>query len=347
MWRADSLRRDRQLLYGWVGFAVVGVAAMLVLPGAETIPFHLVWVSFGVVYGLRSWSLLETTLALTFVTVSTGIVLVRSANRAVIEWEETSEIPLMALLIAVMVWHVRHRTAATERLARMAERQRRFVRRGSHELRTPLTVARGHAEQATSSGTLDDARACSVVVVEELDRLDAVADRLLALGAVDGKGAGTPPTPVQVADLLTRLAQRWRPVARRSWSVDAQPLWVEVDPARLETALDCLVENAVRYSAAETAITLAARARDGAVEITVRDAGRPARAPRPRGGTGLGLPIARGVVQDFGGRLVVESVAGQGTTAVIRLPRRRPSLEHESAGSLPRHGTAMAAEVRS
>src|SRR3954471_15457909 len=146
-------RRQRWLLPSWAVFATVNAVLMYRLAGAETIPFHFVWVSTAVVYGLRPFSLRITWLTCAAVTVVTGVPLLLHAASGAIGWEETSEIPLMALLFLVMVWHVRRRMAATAEACRMAaaerlgrQTQRRFVRLASHELRTPITVARGFTE---------------------------------------------------------------------------------------------------------------------------------------------------------------------------------------------------------
>src|SRR3954464_4891352 len=127
--------RDTWLLPVWAVFASFNAGLMYVLPGTETIPFHFVWVSTALAYGLRPWSIRATWLTCAVVTIVTGIPLLRHAASGAIGWEETSEIPLMALLWLVMVWHVRRRMAATDEACRMAaaarlgpQTQRRVVR---------------------------------------------------------------------------------------------------------------------------------------------------------------------------------------------------------------------------
>jgi signal transduction histidine kinase len=129
------------------------MAMMFVLPGAETVPFHFIWISLALVYGVRPWPLRMTYAVLLVVCVTTGSALVLNVTRGYIGWEETTEVPLMSLLFLAMVWHVRRRAAAVRQARqhagserRMREAQRRFVRFASHELRTPVTVARGYTE---------------------------------------------------------------------------------------------------------------------------------------------------------------------------------------------------------
>src|SRR5690242_20573878 len=132
----------------------------------------------------------------------------------------------MALLFLVMVWHVRRRMAATAEARRLAaserqarERQRRFVRFASHELRTPITVARGFTEllgaQQEDPGAAEDI----AVVLDELDKLEGIAARLLALA--QSEDASIHAEQVDVAALLERTAHRWRAGAPgRQWSVE-------------------------------------------------------------------------------------------------------------------------------
>src|SRR5882757_3409981 len=153
MWVTASPRAKRTVLFCWVLFALVNLWAMWQFPQGETIPFHFVWISIAVVFGVNSWPLAGMLTALGAVTVSTGVLMLDQAAAGRIRFEETTEVPLMAAVFLVMVWHVRGRQRAVDALERVAalERQRAetqnlFVRLGSHELRTSITVARGYLE---------------------------------------------------------------------------------------------------------------------------------------------------------------------------------------------------------
>src|SRR5262249_36027865 len=126
---------NRWLFLGWVIFAVANTALMFAVPGQETIPFHFVYISMALVYGFQPWLLRRTYAILGLVALTTGTALFWHVSNEVIGWEETAEIPLMALLFLVMVWHVRRRVAATREARRyaeseheMREMQKRFVR---------------------------------------------------------------------------------------------------------------------------------------------------------------------------------------------------------------------------
>src|SRR4051794_13331243 len=332
--------RDGWLLPAWAVFASVNAGLMYVLPGAETIPFHFVWVSTAVAYGLRlrPWSLPVTWATCAVVTVVTGVPLLRHAASGSIGWEETSEIPLMALLFLVMVWHVRRRMAALAEARRMAdaehrarEAQRRFVRLASHELRTPITVARGFTEllrdAAADAAATDDFD----VVLEELEKLDGTVERLLRLARAED--APLRLRHVELASMLERTARRWQgAVPTRQWAVESPRMDVLVDPVRLGLALDSMVENAVRHTDADGLITIRAVHRGAELALEVRDDGpgiaiaelalvfEGFHSTGPHGGTGLGLAIVKAVASAHGGSVEADNAPDGGAIVALVLP---------------------------
>jgi signal transduction histidine kinase len=175
MWATASSRASRLLVTGWGVFAAVNIALMFALPGAETIPFHFVWISFALVHGLRPWRLPYMLLTLFVITATTFLALIQHVYAGYIGIEETSEVPLMAGLFLVMVWHVHRRQQAlrqVENLAaverRRAEAQQLFIRLGSHELRTPITVARGYTELIRAAHGDPETIVDAEIVLDEL-----------------------------------------------------------------------------------------------------------------------------------------------------------------------------------
>jgi signal transduction histidine kinase len=244
----------------------------------------------------------------------------------------------MALLFLVMVWHVRRRMAATAEARRLAaserrarERQRRFVRFASHELRTPITVARGFTE-LLAAGPRDPSDAEDLaVVVDELDKLEAIAARLLALAQSDE--ATIHAEEVDLAALLERTARRWRAGAPdRRWSVECPALSVRADPSRLEVAVDSAVENAVRHTEEDGSIVLRGLTAGGEVFVEVVDdgVGIPAgqlplvfeqfHSSGPHAGTGLGLAIVRAVAEAHHGRVSAGNAPEGGAVITLVLP---------------------------
>jgi signal transduction histidine kinase len=233
---------------------------------------------------------------------------------------------------------------AEERRA-MLESQERFIHDASHELRTPLTIARGHLELLADQGPAGDLE----VPLDELGRIDAIIERLLLLAA-----AGQPDflqvESVELEPFLEDVFMRWSEVAPRAWRLgQLAPVRVLVDPDRLRTALDALLENAIKYTDARAAIELRAR-RTGPseVQIEVEDEGsgipdealarifeRFARADAARtrstGGVGLGLSIVDAIAKAHGGRCTAQNT-GHGAMFALALPG---VTTHASAQTLP------------
>jgi two-component system, OmpR family, sensor kinase len=333
---------DRWLFPGWVIFAAVNTAAMFAMPGQETIPFHFIYISMALVYGLQPWPLPKTYAFLGLVAATTGAALAWHVKNGVIGWEETAEIPLMALLFLVMVWHVRRRVAAIKEARRyadseheMREVQKRFVRFASHELRTPVTVGRGFAELIRDAQPGSQAAQDAVVVLEEFDNLERIAARLLTLARMDERST-VEPSVVPVSALLERTVTRWRAAANRDWRLRRTSAVVVADRQRLETALDSLVENAVRYTEEGGAIGLAAYPDEESVVIEVRDNGpgipddelgyvfESFRSGASRGGTGIGLAIVKTIVEAHGGAVSAKNLPGGGASFQLRLPAQGP-----------------------
>ena len=333
---------NRWLFPGWVIFAAANTALMFAVPGQETIPFHFVYISMAVVYGFQPWPLRRTYAVLGLVAVTTGTALVWHVTNNVIGWEETAEIPLMAVLFLVMVWHVRRRVAATREARRyadseheMREKQKRFVRFASHELRTPVTVGRGFAELIRDSQPHSQAAQDAIVVLEEFDNLERIAARLLTLARMD-EPATVKPSVVPLGAQLERTVTRWRAAANRDWRLSPTSSVVVADRQRLETALDSLVENAVRYTEEGGRIELAAYPDEESVVIEVRDNGpgipdeelayifESFRSGSSRGGTGIGLAIVKTIVEAHGGAVSAENLPAGGASFRLRLPVQGP-----------------------
>ncbi|HWJ53058.1 MAG TPA: HAMP domain-containing sensor histidine kinase [Propionibacteriaceae bacterium] len=216
------------------------------------------------------------------------------------------------------------------------QRERRFVAEASHQLRTPLTIITSEIELAQLTPGDHDAHAATLrSVSEEADRMARLADQLVLLAAADEQRLVGPREPTQVADLLHATAERHRPHAAgldRSITVLADPeLVVPADRARLEVALDSLVENALQHGAGD--VELGGNAVGGQVVLSVRDrgAGFPAavaaeaferfRRGSRSSGTGLGLAIVQAVARAHGGQATI-APAADGNTVSISLPHQ-------------------------
>jgi signal transduction histidine kinase len=321
----------------WALFAIANVEVMFMLDHWQTVPFHFIWVSLTILYGFRLWKPWPTAIVLLAVMVTTGAALLHATVSHHHALDEFSEVPLMAAMFLAMVWHARRRQVAVDALARASERERGFARDASHELRTPITIARGHAELVRAAVTGFDEERDVDVVLDELDRLAEITSRLLAIaGAEDGRALRC--GPVDVRRLILQTLARWSATEPRDWGCETRVTGtLHADAARLTSALDALVENAVAATAEGDAITLNCRAEGTTLHIEVRDGGRGiapadldrvferfARVVPPDAdaaeGTGLGLAIVRAIAEAHGGCVSVTSELGVGSAFVLSLP---------------------------
>ncbi|GAB3058750.1 hypothetical protein GCM10027053_20900 [Intrasporangium mesophilum] len=323
--------RHRMLVIS-LAVAAVCSLAMWLLPGSETVPYHIAWATFALCFGLETWSRRATWLTLGLYTLVSGSILVARASSGVLDWQETAEIPLMLLLVMLMVWHVRRRQSALAAATVLARRERADARarelltaRTAHEMRSPLTIARGYLE-ATTARPLDPAIASDLAVIdEELTRLTRVCERLVRSMRVT---ADLENSEVNVRAVLQQSKERWAMVAERDWRVDSYGGMIWGSAERLRAALDTLIENAVRYTSEGDVIELYSRrvgpdliavgvadsgpgfAADVWASVTDRgddapDAGSPPGEPvrDELSQTGLGLSLVRAIATRRGGRV--------------------------------------------
>ena len=330
----------------WALFAVANVWAMYAFPTSATIPFHFIWISLTILYGIRVWAPGLTLAILTAVMVTTTVAQLQFE----VNYVELTEVPLMAGMFLVMVWHSRRRQRAVDDLQASAERERDFLRDASHTLRTPITVAHGHAELIQMAAPTAQVAADANVVIEELRNLSKISDRILMLASADHT-AYMRFEPTSTAAVLERVSTRWRAAAVRNWELElgGADTTIDVDRDQLEIALDALIENSVHHTGPSDTIRLVARHEHGKAVLRIEDTGEGIPAEHlphiferfygsgsgERRGTGLGLPIVRSVVEAHGGVVSIESQAGVGTSVEIRVPGHVREVVGDSAVLVP------------
>ena len=247
---------------------------------------------------------------------------------------------------------VRHRTSelqtANEKLKELDHLKSTFVSVVSHELRTPMTSIKGYVENLLDglAGALTDKQTRSLERVKHnIDRLTRMINELLDLSKIEAGRLELNLSPVVLSEIAEDVAESYQAAAREK-SIDLRSL---VDPAlpmvmgdtdKLSRVLINLVHNAIKFTQPGGEIRVEARARgDGYVELAVTDTGKgiPAHeidkvfdkfywsesAPVESRGAGLGLAIAKNLVELHGGTIQVESVLGEGTRFSFTIPVAR------------------------
>lgn len=345
----------------WVLLWIAGLAGIVVRHWA-TIPFHLIWITFALIYSFRIRHTWPTMLVLAAMVITTFAAIGLDVRRGVQPTDELTEIPLMAAMFWIMMWHERRRIAANAERAAVSEEnerllatQRRFLQDASHQLRTPITIALGHSELLARNLADNQDKRDINVIVGELNRLRMLSERLLLIAA-SANPDFLRPEPVELDQLLTDVLWRWRPTADRHWQLgQLDEVTAMADPERLGLAVDALLENATQHTGKDDLIRLSAIRddRSGHAILTVQDTGSgiaPADLTRVfdrfatglqtagRHGTGLGLALVRAVAEGHGGEVRAQSTPGLGSRFELLLPLARcpdavPSATVNQCGS--------------
>ncbi|HEU5101499.1 MAG TPA: ATP-binding protein, partial [Roseiflexaceae bacterium] len=224
------------------------------------------------------------------------------------------------------------------------ERQQTFVANASHELRTPLTLLRASAEVALRGLPPEDADRRELLgdVLSETDHMSRLVEELLLLSRIDAGQLKVDRQPIDLPDLIAdarrqagRLADE-RGVELNAGSSSGVALG---DPMRLRQVLLIVLDNALRHTQAGGSVCIESQTRGRQVDIVVADTGpgiAPAhlphvferfyRADSARGSGGLGLSIARGLIEAQRGQIAIASELGKGTRVTVSLPRTEGSV---------------------
>ena len=249
----------------------------------------------------------------------------------------------MACMLMIAVSYGLYRMTTRELL--LARQQSDFVAAVSHEFRTPLTSMRHLLDLLVTRGVTDEERKVHYygLLSGETDRLRRMVETLLSFGRIDASAQVWNMEPVDVNDLVHRIAAEFsREHGTHSLSIEVArglpPLRGDVEA--LNRAVTNLLENAGKYSAADSPIHLSARAHGGAVLISVQDHGigipraeqtrifekfvRGEEAKRAGiRGLGVGLALVKRIAEAHGGSVRLTSEAGGGSTFTLVLPGTR------------------------
>ncbi len=223
-----------------------------------------------------------------------------------------------------------------------------FISVISHELKTPVALIKGYADtllREDAHWDLRTTRESLGVIVDESDRLNALIDNLLDASRLQAGGLPLNKDWLALDGLAGRVASHFSTQTDSheiSVRFPARFPAVEAAPDRIEQVLDNLMSNAIKYSRDGKRIEISGRVLPGEVVVSVTDQGpgipleeqprifeRFHRGAKHRNqsipGAGLGLYLAKAIVEAHGGRIWVESIPGEGTTFSFSIPREQTS----------------------
>ncbi len=245
---------------------------------------------------------------------------------------------LSTILLGLGSWWLSGRSLGPAQ--RAWDQQHAFVSNASHELRTPLTLIRASAEVGQRSSSQGEQVELLGDILGEVDYMNHLVDDLLLLSRLDTRRLQMSREALSVKQLLEEIAhQAGKLVAEKNIRLETTTadgvVWG--DPARLRQVLLILLDNAVRFTPPNGVISLESLQKGKTRQIIVRDSGRgipPQHLPHvferfyqagPPGeaqtrSNGLGLSIAKGIVEAQGGRIRIESQVGKGTRVILEFP---------------------------
>ena len=238
-------------------------------------------------------------------------------------------------------WYLASRALVPIRAA--WERQQQFVADASHELRTPLAVVQAHAELLLRhpDRTIEEESRSVTAVLKEGRRMKKLVEGLLTLARTDSNELELYKKPVRVDELLRATVELVEELAACKEIIVRTEIEgaveAEADEERLHQLFLIVLDNAVKYTPPQGIVTVRCERRQFAAHIVVEDTGIGIPAAdlphiferfyrsdkvrsREEGGIGLGLAIAKWIVERHGGHIRAESRYGAGTSVYIQLP---------------------------
>lgn len=228
----------------------------------------------------------------------------------------------------------------------MVDEQNQFISDASHELKTPLTSLKSAMEVHLRDKHLNLADAKNLIKenIEEVNKLQSLSEGLLRLASYQKPNNQVRFETVSLASIIGRSIQRVKSqtIKKKIALKDkSQNFEFEADQYALSDLLVILLDNAVKYSQKGKSVTITSKKTDGSILITVSDQGTGirekdlphifdrfwradlARSKDETSGFGLGLSIAKKIVESHHGEITVESKLGKGSNFTVRLPVRQ------------------------
>jgi signal transduction histidine kinase len=252
-----------------------------------------------------------------------------------------------------------------ESFAELERARREFMQIASHELRTPLTVIRGYAsllEEGSLGAMPPIAQQALRTLLDKSSEMRTYVERMLLLARLEDGASPPTMTSLDLRRVVNDAVERVRPqVELKHGRLDVEltpaALTVLGDPERLGTAVDNLLQNAVKFSDGPPRIEVSGSRENGKVHVVVKDHGigiptaaqarlfeKFYRVENPRlhnvAGTGIGLYLVRQVIESHGGQVDVDSQLGEGSTFEIALPAVAEAAPRVPSPAAPTQGGA-------
>jgi two-component system sensor histidine kinase CiaH len=228
----------------------------------------------------------------------------------------------------------------------MLDEQNQFITDASHEFRTPLTSLKSAMEVNLRDKhiTLAEAKILIKESITDVNKLQSLSDKLLQLSQYQKPNDVLPFKKLDIRDVIQRAIRSVEPSAKRkriTVNNAVKRMTVEGNAHQLTDLFVILLDNAVKYSQNGKSILVRARKTDGSLSASVQDWGigidqkdiphifdrfyraDSARIKNNKGGYGLGLSIAKKIVDHYHGSIRVESKPGKGSTFMVRIPLKQ------------------------
>jgi signal transduction histidine kinase len=250
-----------------------------------------------------------------------------------------------------------------KRMERVDKSKSAFISVAAHELKTPITLIEGYASMIDDLRQHDQATNLDSLLAgmsTGIDRLRAIVDDMIDVSMIDNQLLQLTFQPMQISQMVNALCLELETIIRnRKLTMDIKEFagnkqWIYMDGARIMQALRNVINNAIKYTPDGGTITIDGRTLPGFIEVTIADTGigisaedqtaifekfgqlgrvdlhSSGKTKFKGGGPGLGLPIARGILEAHGGSIWVESegydeIRNPGSTFHILIPARTAS----------------------
>jgi signal transduction histidine kinase len=258
---------------------------------------------------------------------------------------------------------------AQKQMERVDRSKSAFISVAAHELKTPITLIDGYAammEDMIQEGRGIPLDSMLTGMQNGIKRLRTIVDDMLDVSLIDNELLSLNFQPIQIEKMLTALKiEMEETIAARNQTLEIEPFegskhWIYVDPVRIMQTIRNIINNAVKYTPDGGRITISGRTLPGMIEVTIADTGigisqedqavifekfgqlgrvdlhSSGKTKFKGGGPGLGLPIARGILEAHGGSIWVESEgydeeACPGSTFHVLIPIRTEAPETKMA----------------